>query len=77
MTSLAEGNILQKFSLAGKTAIVTGAAGLLGAEFSRALAQAGASVILADIDEQTAGALAKELVDVGLRAYPVGTDVTQ
>ena len=40
-----------EFDLSGKVAIVTGGSGLLGAEFSKALASAGAKVIIADIDE--------------------------
>ncbi len=46
--------VLKKFDMTGKTAIVTGAAGLLGKQFSLTLAQAGASVVLADLDESLA-----------------------
>jgi NAD(P)-dependent dehydrogenase (short-subunit alcohol dehydrogenase family) len=41
-------NIFEKFTLAGKVALVTGGAGLLGKEFCRTLAEAGAMVYLAD-----------------------------
>jgi NAD(P)-dependent dehydrogenase (short-subunit alcohol dehydrogenase family) len=41
----------QLFSLKNKTAIVTGALGLLGKKHCEALAQAGANVIVADINE--------------------------
>ncbi len=41
-------SIMDKFSMAGKTALVTGGAGLLGKEFCRTLAEAGAVVTLAD-----------------------------
>ena len=41
-----------EFDLTGKVALVTGGSGLLGAEFSKALASAGAKVIIADIDEK-------------------------
>lgn len=45
------GNNLNKFDLTGKTALITGAAGLLGREHAAALLATGASVILTDISE--------------------------
>jgi len=38
------------FDLAGRTALITGAAGLLGAQHARALAEIGARVVIADLD---------------------------
>jgi NAD(P)-dependent dehydrogenase (short-subunit alcohol dehydrogenase family) len=41
----------EKFSLSGKTALITGAAGLLGMEHAAALLESGAQVVLTDISE--------------------------
>ncbi|MDA8030668.1 MAG: SDR family oxidoreductase [Alphaproteobacteria bacterium] len=51
--------------LDGRTAIVTGAAGRLGSEFSRALCSAGASVVLADTDLEGARRLELSLSKTG------------
>ncbi|MBS7564932.1 SDR family oxidoreductase [Mucilaginibacter sp. Bleaf8] len=49
------------FSLQGKTAIVTGALGLIGKKHCEALAAAGAHVVVADRDEMLAKAFAQQL----------------
>jgi NAD(P)-dependent dehydrogenase (short-subunit alcohol dehydrogenase family) len=41
----------EKFNLSGKTALITGAAGLLGIEHATALLDSGAQVVLTDISE--------------------------
>ena len=41
----------EKFDLTGKTALITGAAGLLGVEHAGALLESGATVVLTDIGE--------------------------
>ena len=69
--------IQEKFDLTGKTAIVTGGPGLLGAEFSRTLAEAGANVIVADINGDAAQKTASGLIDVGHHAASFGLDVTR
>ena len=53
--------IQDKFDLTGKTAIVTGGIGLLGKEFCRTLAEAGAFVLVADIDQNKARQYSQEL----------------
>ena len=69
--------IQEKFDLTGKTAIVTGGSGLLGAEFSRTLAEAGANVVVADIAEDAAQKTASGLADVGFPVASFGLDVTR
>jgi 2-deoxy-D-gluconate 3-dehydrogenase len=54
-------DIFSKFSLKGQTAVVTGGAGLLGKEFCRTLSQAGASVIVSDLDKKLAADVANEI----------------
>src|SRR5262249_44220411 len=62
--------------VSGRVVIVTGAAGLLGHEYGRALAAAGASVVLADIDEAAVAATADRLRDAPGKAIGAGVDVT-
>ncbi len=59
--------------LAGKTALITGAARGIGFEFARAYIAEGATVALADIN---AAALDKAVAELGPKAIPVQMDVT-
>ncbi len=73
-----KGQLAGIFDLTGKVAIVTGGAGLLGAEHAEALVEAGAFCVLADIDGTRARAVADRLVagqDAEVAA--IETDVTR
>lgn len=69
-------SIMEKFDLKGQTAVVTGGAGLLGRQFCKTLAEAGASVLVADLNEESARRVADELDSCGARAKGFGLDVT-
>lgn len=62
--------------LSGKSAIVTGGGRGIGRETALLLAQAGASVTIADMDELGAKNVAEEIGNMGGAAIAVRTDVT-
>ena len=63
--------------LDGKVAIVTGAGSGFGAGIARRFAQAGAAVLLADLNGQAASQVAGEIAAAGGRSHAVQTDVTK
>lgn len=69
-------NVMDQFSLDGRTALVTGAAGLLGRQFTRALGQAGASIVAADLDMESAEQQAQALREEGMSALGLKADIT-
>lgn len=69
-------SIFSKFDMTGKTAIITGAAGLLGKQFCLALAQAGANIVMADLAYDVAAENAAEFKNMGFNAIAVKVDVS-
>lgn len=67
---------LEKYRLTGRIAVVTGGGRGIGFEICRALAEAGATVAIAEIDEGVANAAAEALTRAGFEAEPHLLDVT-
>jgi 3-oxoacyl-[acyl-carrier protein] reductase len=63
------------FSLAGRTALITGAGQGIGAAVARAFAAAGAAVLVTDIDKDAAAGVAETIVASGGRAESAALDV--
>jgi len=61
--------------LSGRLALVTGGGGGIGGGISRVLAQAGAHVIVAEIDQERADATVADIVDAGGQAEAIIVDV--
>jgi 3-oxoacyl-[acyl-carrier protein] reductase len=66
---------VNQYDFAGKTAIVTGAGRGIGRAYATALAQSGANVVVADLDEANAKSVAEELGAEGHAAIGVAVDV--
>lgn len=70
-------NIMDKFNLKGQCSIITGAAMGLGKAMAYALAQAGSSIVIADINIEKAIETEKELINTGIEAIALECDVTK
>jgi 2-deoxy-D-gluconate 3-dehydrogenase len=75
-------NIPELFDLTGRVAVVSGGAGLLGSQFCHTLLEAGATAVVADINEDAAEKIADSLNEefqsskAVPRAEPIGVDIT-
>src|SRR5919109_5649482 len=63
-------------SFNGKVALVTGAGSGMGLATAKAFAEAGASVVLADIQEEAVRAAAEQLIADGRKALAIRCDVS-
>lgn len=68
-------SLMEKFSLEGKTAIITGAGQGIGKAIALAFAEAGADLVVADIDPISADSTAGEARRLGRDAVPFSVDV--
>jgi len=69
--------VLDLFKLDGKVALVTGGGQGIGRQLALALAEAGANVAVADINERTGSHVAAEVASVGRRSAFMRTDVSR
>src|SRR5512147_2145132 len=69
--------ILERFSLDGRVALVTGAGQGIGRAFAHALGEAGAAVAIVDMRLDLAEEVADELVRKNIRSIAVKADVTK
>ncbi|OZG29233.1 short-chain dehydrogenase [Williamsia sp. 1138] len=76
MHSSRSSSILDVFRLDGSVAVITGAGSGLGAGFARALADAGADVVVAARRRDLLEEVAKSVAEQGRRCLVVPTDVT-
>ena len=64
-----------KTDLLGKVVVITGGAGVLGSHFAKAIASCSAKVVILDLFEEKARAVAKEITDMGHEAVGIKANV--
>lgn len=69
-------SIFEKFRLDNQVALVTGGVGLLGSQFCQTLGEAGASVVVADLNQKAVDDLADKLMKNHMKAIGISVDVT-
>ena len=67
--------VLEKFSLKGRVGVVTGAGQGLGKVFALSFADAGADIVVAEINGETAARTAREITVLGRKSVPIQVDV--
>lgn len=77
MTETIQINYEKLFRLDGKVAVVTGGVGILGRGYCRALAERGAKVVIADINQSACDDLAIQLADqTGAKVHGLAVDLS-
>ncbi|MHB0946223.1 MAG: SDR family NAD(P)-dependent oxidoreductase [Sedimentisphaerales bacterium] len=70
-------NVVDRFKLDGKTALVTGAGQGLGRAFAHGLAEAGANVAIVDINADNASKVASEIKAIGRKSLMIKADTSK
>jgi NAD(P)-dependent dehydrogenase (short-subunit alcohol dehydrogenase family) len=68
--------LAKMFDLSGRVAVVTGGAGLLGQQFCRTLAEAGAAAVVVDLAQETVDKVAGDIQKAGGNAIGAAVDIT-
>src|SRR5262245_7910669 len=68
---------LSRFSLEGRTAIITGGSSGIGLGCAKAFAQSGANVVIASLPEESLAPAVAEVEALGVSAIGVKVDATQ
>jgi NAD(P)-dependent dehydrogenase (short-subunit alcohol dehydrogenase family) len=71
-----EGKVNPTYDFKGQVALVTGAGSGMGLATAEAFAEAGAAVVLADLNEEAVEAAAQKLVATGHKAIAINCDVS-
>jgi len=69
--------LIEAFALDGRVAVITGAASGIGRETARMLAQAGATVVLGDVDQEGLAAAQSLIEEIGAGAISHAIDVSK
>jgi NAD(P)-dependent dehydrogenase (short-subunit alcohol dehydrogenase family) len=67
---------LSRFSLDGRTAIITGGSGGIGRACAEAFAKAGANIVIASLPPESIPAVVQEVESIGVKALGLAVDVT-
>lgn len=71
-------NINKLFNLKNKVAVITGGAGMLGSEYGKTLAAAGANIVLVDLDQGRCKDRAQEIEkEFGVKTTGIKADISQ
>ncbi|MBN1264750.1 MAG: SDR family oxidoreductase [Anaerolineales bacterium] len=70
-------SILDRFSLKGRVVIITGAAGLLGRQYSHTVAEAGGIPVMVDIEGKPVHTLSAEIKEKGVESLPLQADIAE